>query len=117
LTTETPTPWSPTGNLIGVVVELASGMQNGEDDLGRGSLLFGMDVDGDTATVVDHRHRPVTVQDHADVGAMSGQCLVDGVVDDLENHVVEAGSVVGIADIHARALSDCVESTEDFDVR
>jgi hypothetical protein len=30
---------------------------------------------------------------------------------------MEAGSVVGIADIHARALSNGVETTEDFDVR
>jgi hypothetical protein len=37
---------------------------------------------------------------------MAGQRLVDAVVDDLEHHVVQAGAVVDVADVHARALAD-----------
>ena len=36
-----------------------------------------------------------------DAVAVAGQGLVDGVVDDLENHVVQAGAVIGVADVHA----------------
>ena len=46
---------------------------------------------------------------------MAGQRLVDGVVDDLVDHVMEAGAIVRIADVHARTLPDGVETTQDLD--
>ena len=46
---------------------------------------------------------------------MAGQRLVDGVVDDLVDHVVQAGAVVGVADIHAGTLADGVEALQDLD--
>ena len=46
---------------------------------------------------------------------VAGEHLVDGVVDDLVDHVVQAGAVVGVADIHARALADRVEALQDLD--
>ena len=50
---------------------------------------------------VDGDHHPVT---------MTRQCLVDGVVHHLENHVMQATAVVGVADVHSGAFADCVES-------
>ena len=47
--------------------------------------------------------------------AMAGQRLVDGVVDDLVDHVVQAGAVVGVADIHARPLAHGIEALQDLD--
>jgi len=41
---------------------------------------------------------------------MARQSLVDGVVDDLENHVMKTGPVIGVADVHSRAFSDRVEA-------
>ena len=46
---------------------------------------------------------------------MAGERLVDAVVDDLVDHVVQAGAVVGVADIHARALAHRIEALEDLD--
>ena len=46
---------------------------------------------------------------------MAGQRLVDGVVDDLIDHVMQAGAVVGIADIHARPLADGIETLQNLD--
>ena len=46
---------------------------------------------------------------------VAGERLVDRVVDDLVDHVVQAGAVVGVADIHARPLADGVEALEDLD--
>jgi hypothetical protein len=40
---------------------------------------------------------------------MSGKSLVDGVVDDLENHVVQTRPVIGVTDVHSGSFSDCVE--------
>jgi len=46
---------------------------------------------------------------------MAGERLVDCVVDDLIDHVVQAGTVVGIADIHARPLADGIEALQNPD--
>ena len=46
---------------------------------------------------------------------MSGQCFVDRVVRDLENHMMQARPVIGIADVHAGPLAHCVETLEDLD--
>jgi hypothetical protein len=76
----------------------------GEDHVGGGDPFFLVDVDRHTAAVVAHRDRAVAVQDHVDPVAIARQRLVDRIVDDLVHHVVQAGAVVGVADIHARRL-------------
>ena len=60
-------------------------------------------------------HRAVGVERHRHLGRMAGERLVDGVVDDLVHHVVQARAVVGVADIHAGALAHRVEALEDLD--
>ena len=49
------------------------------------------------------------------LGGVAGQRLVDGVVDDLVDHVMQAGAVIGVADIHARPLAHGIEALEDLD--
>ncbi len=46
---------------------------------------------------------------------MAGQRLVDGVVHHLVDHVVQAGAVIGVADIHARPLAHGVEAFQHLD--
>ena len=46
---------------------------------------------------------------------VAGERLVDGVVDDLVDHVVQAGAVIGVADIHARPLAHGIEALQDLD--
>ncbi len=46
---------------------------------------------------------------------MAGQRLVDAVVDDLVDHVVQARAIIGVTDIHARALADSLQSLENLD--
>ena len=58
---------------------------------------------------------PSPLQDHLDAVAIAGQRLVDGVVDDLVDHVVQAGAVVGVADIHAGALAHGIEAAQHLD--
>jgi hypothetical protein len=41
---------------------------------------------------------------------MARQRLVDGVIHNLENHVVQAGAVIGITDVHSGTLSDGFEA-------
>ena len=77
------------------------------------SLL--VDVDRDAAAVVGDGDRAVGIERDVDQVGIAGQRLVDRVVDDLEHHVVQAGAVVGVADIHARPHADGLEALENLD--
>ena len=103
------------GDLVGILVELPARVQLGHDDLGRRNALLLVDAGRDAAAVVGHGHRAVGVERHRHPGRMAGQRLVDRVVDDLVDHVVEARAVVGVADVHARALAHRVEAAEHLD--
>ncbi len=102
------------GDLVGVLVELTARMKLGHDDLGRRDALV-MHVGGNAAAIVVDGDRAVGVQHDVDRVGVPGQRLVDGVVHDLVHHVVQAGAVVGVADIHARTLADGVEALQDLD--
>ena len=102
-------------DLVGILVELPPGMELGHDHLGGRDPLLGMDVGGDAATVVDDGAGAVGVEHHGDQIGMAGERLVDGVVDHLVDHVMQAGAVVGVADIHARPLAHGIEALQDLD--
>src|SRR5690606_26883647 len=74
-----------------------------------------VDVGGDAAAVVCDRHRAVGVEDHLHQVGVAGERLVDGVVDHLIYHVVQARAVVGVADVHARAFAHRVQALQDLD--
>ena len=61
-----------------------------------------------TTPVVADTDGIVGMDDHADLVAIPGKRFVDGVIDHLEHHVVQAGTVVRITDIHPRSFPDCV---------
>jgi hypothetical protein len=103
------------GNFIAVVVELTAGMQHGHDDFGCGDAFFLVNIDRDTASVVGYSNRAVfeNLDDH--IVGVPGQRFVDGVVHHLEHHVMQAGAVVDVADVHARALAHRLEAAQDGD--
>ena len=74
-----------------------------------------MDVDRNTATIIAHGAGTVRIELNQHLLGEAGQRLVDGVVDDLVDHVMQARAVIGIADIHARPLAHGIESLEDLD--
>ena len=71
-----------------------------------------MDVDWDTAAVVFDGDGFVGVDRDDDAVAMAGEGFVNGVVDDLEHHVVQAGAIIGIADVHSGPFTYGVESLQ-----
>ena len=105
------------GDLVGVGVELAAGVQLGHDDLGGRALelVVVLDAGRDAAAVVQHRDRVVGMDGDHDLVAEAGQRLVDRVVDDLEHHVMQAGAVGGVADVHPGALAHRLEALQDLD--
>ena len=84
-------------------------MQHGHDDFRSGAALLGVDVHRDAAAVIRYRDRFIRVDGHHDAVAMAGQRLVDGVIHNLEHHVMQSAAVVGIADVHSGPFSNCVE--------
>ena len=94
------------GDLVGVVVKLPAGVQHGHDDLRCGPAFFGMFVDRDAATVIRDRDGFVGVNRNRDDAAMTGERLVDRVIDDLENHMVQPGAVIGVTDVHSGPLAN-----------
>ena len=105
----------PAGDLVGILVEFAAGVELGHDDLGRRHPFFRVDVGGDAAAVVGHRAGAVGVERDGDQLGVAGERFVDGVVDDLVDHVVQARAVVGVADIHARTFAHRVEAAQNLD--
>src|SRR6185436_16518048 len=69
----------------------------------------------DAAAVVEHRHRVVGVDGEHDFVAVAGERLVHCVVDDFEHHVVQAGAIGGVADVHPGALAHRLEALQDLD--
>ena len=114
LTTVTPTPCRPPETRVALAVELPARVQDGHDDLDRGPLLDRVHVDRDATAVVLDPDAAVVQQGDADRVAVAGQRLVDGVVDDLPDHVVQA-ALTGGADVHAGALADRLEALENGD--
>ncbi|MNI49295.1 hypothetical protein D3C73_1038970 [compost metagenome] len=92
-------------------------MQFGHDDFRRAAVEFVVlvDIRGDTAAVVGDRDGIVGMDGDDDVVAMAGQGFVDGVIHDLEHHVVQAGAVGCVADVHAGALAHGLQPLEHLD--
>ena len=77
------------GDLIAPAAEFASCVQDGIDDLKCGLAGLGLNVDGDAAAIVGDGDGVALVDGHNDVLAVSGQRLVDRVVDDLIDQMVQ----------------------------
>ena len=105
----------PAGNLVDVLIELPAGMQLGHDDLGGGDPLLGMDSGRNAAAIVGDGAGTVRVERDRHLCRVADERLVDGVVDDLVDHVMEARTVIRVPDIHSRALPDCIQTLENFD--
>ncbi len=104
------------GYLVAVVVELSAGVQHGHDDLRGRNVFFLVDVRRNTASIVGNRDRTIIEDRHRDMVAIARQGLVDRVVHHLEDHVVQAGAIMHIADIHAGTLANRFETAQDGDL-
>src|SRR5690606_18376021 len=103
------------GDLVAVIVELTASMQHGHDHFGGRYPFFLVDVHRNATAVVAHRDGLVGVDGDADFGAVASQRFVDGVVHHLEHHVVQAGAVIGVADVHAGALAHRIKALQHLD--
>ncbi|MND34630.1 hypothetical protein D3C80_252520 [compost metagenome] len=99
-----------TGNLIGILVELTAGMKLSHDDFGSRNTFFLMDIGRDATTVIGHGAGAVGVKRHGYKRSVACKRLIDCIVHDFVDHVMQAGAVIRVTDIHARALTNCVQT-------
>ena len=105
------------GNLVTVAVEFPAGVQHRHDDLGCGTagFILGVDAGGDTPPVVHDADGIVGMDDDFNFVAVSGQRLIDRVIENLEHHVMQAGPVARITDVHAGAFAYRFQALENLD--
>ena len=103
-----------TGYLVGVVVKLTPGVQHGHDDLGSGDALL-VHFRRDTPAVVGNTDRFIGVNNDGDLATVTRQRLIDRVVHQLEHHMVQAGAIVGIPDVHTGAFAHRIQAFQDLD--
>ena len=115
LTTEAPTPCRPPEAAYDPEPNLPPAWSLVKTTSTPLSPVFGSMSTGMPRARVAHLDAVVGVQDDLDVAAVTGERLVDGVVDDLPEAVHEAAGV-GRADVHARALAHRLEALEHGEV-
>src|SRR4029078_3732969 len=78
-------------------------------------LVVGMKVRRYAASVVDYADGVVGMYGDRNLVAKPGQRFVHRVVHYLEHHVMTAGAVAAVADIHPGTLAHRLEALEDLD--
>ena len=99
------------GVFVGALPEFAARVQVGQHQLDGGHLPFRMHVHRDAAAVVADGDRAIHVDGDFDFVAIAGQMLVNGVVQHLEDAVVQA-ALVRVADIHAGPLAHRLQTLQ-----
>ena len=97
----------PARHLIGGVIELASCMQHGHNDLGSGNFLCRVHVNRYAAAIVGDRYAVIKMNDHIYSVAVSCHGLIDAVVDHLIDQMVQACRIRA-ADIHGGPFTHCL---------
>jgi hypothetical protein len=57
------------------------------------------------------------VDDDADVVAVASERFIDGVVDYLEDHVVQTATIVGVTNVHTGTFAYGIQAFQHFNAR
>ena len=91
---------------VGIAVEFTARMQLGHDDFGGGNALTIVHANRNTAPVVGDGNRAVFMDRNGNMIGMTRQRFVNPVVHNFIHHMVKAGPIVGIPDIHTGTLTN-----------
>ncbi|OIQ75847.1 hypothetical protein GALL_424830 [mine drainage metagenome] len=104
-----------TGDRVAAAAELSTGVQDGEYDFHRWPFLDWVHRDWDSTAVVDNPDSAIFHDGYVDEIAVTGESLIDRVVDYLIDQVVQT-PFTGRPDIHTGAFADRVEPFKNLDV-
>ena len=97
------------GDFVRVIVKFTAGMKYGHDDLSSRNALFFVNAGRNTTTIILYGNRVIRMDRDLNLFTVAREGFVDSVVHNLEYHVVQTSAVIGIADIHAGALTHRVQ--------
>ena len=100
-------PVKPSRNFIGPAIELSSGMQYCQNDLGRRFILSRVHLGRDAPAIVYHGDTVINMDDHLYVLAIPAHRLIHTVVYDLIDQVMKTLGP-GISNVHRGSLPDGV---------
>ena len=103
-----------TGNLVGVIIKLATSVQHSHNDFGSRHAFFRVNIGGNAAPVIGYSHRFVYMNNDLNLVTKAGQSFVNTVIDQLKHHMVQACTVIRITNIHAGAFSYRIQTFQDF---
>ena len=103
------------GIFVRPLAEFAARVQVGQHQFDGRDAELRVHVHGDAAAVVADGAGAIDVDGHVDLRARTGQMLVDGVIQHLENAVVQT-PFVRRPDVHARPLADTRQPFELVDL-
>ena len=103
------------GNLVGLIVKLTSGMEFGHHHFDRRSILFLMKIDRNAPSIITDGHAVVDMDDDLDLLAIPRQSLIDAVIDQFMNQVMKAFRP-GISNIHGGPFPDSGKTIQDLDL-
>ncbi|CAI8229582.1 MAG: Uncharacterised protein [SAR116 cluster bacterium] len=90
-------------------------MQLGHDDFSSRHPFFRMYFNRNAPAIIGHCDRAIGIEHHLDDIAMTGKRLVNGIINHLIDHMMQARAVIGVADIHARPLAHRIKPLQDLD--
>jgi hypothetical protein len=79
-----------------------------------GDAFVRMEIDRDTAAIVDYSYGIINVDRYINAAAIAGQCLIDGVVDNFINQVVKP-VLTCRPNVHSRSQANRLQTLEHFD--
>ncbi len=93
-----------TGVLVGTLAELTTGVQIGEHQLHGGNAELRVHIHRNTTAVVNHGNGTTLVNLDDDLAAVSGQVLVNRVIQHFE-HTVMQTTFIRVTNVHTRTLT------------
>jgi hypothetical protein len=100
-----PYSMETSGDFVTAIIKFSSGVELGHHDFHSRTILFLVEIDGNTPAVISDCDAVIHMNDHINLGAVSLQGFVNAVIHQLMNQMVKAlGS--GISNIHRRPFAD-----------
>ncbi len=110
-----PYAMQATRSLIGLPIKLSASMKNRKHYLKGGFFrIGGVTINRNSTPVVRYGNAVVKVDGHIDLITVARDGLIHTVVDHFEHQVVQTLSP-GLANIHTRSHSDCIEPLQNND--
>ena len=104
-------PVQTTRHFITVVVELSAGMQHGHDDFSSRDPFL-MHLGRYPTAIVRHGDGFSDMDSDFDGVTVSCQGFINRIIHQLEDHMVQPGTIISVSDVHTRSLSNRIKAFE-----